>query len=268
MDRMAANNSSGGLGAESAPSAHLGDLVEGGVLLALFLLGAPLNLVAFFHLNGHHGTGAPPSDPIRGVSRDMLTLQRHLNFSDLLVIFIYVVSEICWLLTYSWRGGAILCKLVMLLRVLAFQSSSLIVVAVALNRLFAVLRPSSDPEKRASALVAAVWILSLLLSLPQLLVWRLMPHPFPGHPAWAQCSTQWEIAAVTGDRVWLPFSAATYTILHLLAVFWLPLAVIAASYALLLCRIHSAILLVRKRTSKRRVGRRGREGGEGGRSRR
>lgn len=44
------------------------------------------------------------------VGKDMAILRAHLNLTDMLVMFVFVVSELCWLLTYSWRGGPGLCK--------------------------------------------------------------------------------------------------------------------------------------------------------------
>ncbi|KAK6022802.1 hypothetical protein OSTOST_11485 [Ostertagia ostertagi] len=51
-------------------------------------------------------------------------LKRHLNYSDLLVIFIYVPSRACWLLTYDWRGGDLLCRVVKMMHTVAFQVRS------------------------------------------------------------------------------------------------------------------------------------------------
>lgn len=48
-------------------------------------------------------------------------LKRHLNYSDLLVLFIYVPSRVCWLLTYDWRGGNALCKIIKFLHTFSFQ---------------------------------------------------------------------------------------------------------------------------------------------------
>lgn len=48
-------------------------------------------------------------------------LKRHLNYSDLLVIFVYVPSRACWLLTYDWRGGDLLCRVVKMMHTVAFQ---------------------------------------------------------------------------------------------------------------------------------------------------
>lgn len=50
-------------------------------------------------------------------------LKRHLNYTDLLTIFIYVPSRAAWLLTYEFRGGDSLCRLVKLSHTFAFQVS-------------------------------------------------------------------------------------------------------------------------------------------------
>ncbi|CAK5084999.1 unnamed protein product [Meloidogyne enterolobii] len=48
-------------------------------------------------------------------------LKKHLNYSDLLVLFIYVPSRACWLVTYDWRGGDLLCRLIKFAHTFAFQ---------------------------------------------------------------------------------------------------------------------------------------------------
>ena len=44
--------------------------------------------------------------------------------ADLLIIFVYTLSDLCWLTTYDWRAGELLCKLVNFGRVLAFYIRS------------------------------------------------------------------------------------------------------------------------------------------------
>lgn len=38
-----------------------------------------------------------------------------------MIVFVYIPSRTCWLMTYDWRGGNLLCKLVKMFHTLAFQ---------------------------------------------------------------------------------------------------------------------------------------------------
>ncbi|CAP32453.2 Protein CBR-GNRR-8 [Caenorhabditis briggsae] len=91
------------------PEPILGDYVEMFTLVLNFIVGAPLNLAAYTQLSE------------RPTSTRLDLLKRSLNYSDLLVLFIYVPSRACWLLTYDWRGGDALCKIVKMFHTFAFQ---------------------------------------------------------------------------------------------------------------------------------------------------
>ncbi|KHJ97236.1 hypothetical protein OESDEN_02793 [Oesophagostomum dentatum] len=94
----------------------------------------------------------------RQVTSRLDLLKRHLNYTDLLVIFVYVPSRACWLLTYDWRGGDFLCRLVKMMHTVAFQSSSNVIVCIALDRLFSVFsatRHSPDKANRRIRIMLA-----------------------------------------------------------------------------------------------------------------
>ncbi|PIC31497.1 hypothetical protein B9Z55_012180 [Caenorhabditis nigoni] len=99
------------------PEPILGDYVEMFTLVLNFIVGAPLNLAAYTQLSE------------RPTSTRLDLLKRSLNYSDLLVLFIYVPSRACWLLTYDWRGGDALCKIVKMFHTFAFQLSYIIVIS-------------------------------------------------------------------------------------------------------------------------------------------
>ncbi|KIH61671.1 7 transmembrane receptor, partial [Ancylostoma duodenale] len=125
----------------------------------------------------------------RQVTSRLDLLKRNLNYADLLVIFVYVPSRACWLLTYDWRGGDLLCRVVKMMHTVAFQSSSNVIVCIALDRLFSVFsatRHSPDKaNRRIRVMLAAAWTTAFVIGMPQLFVWRSYV-PFQ-HLNWSQC---------------------------------------------------------------------------------
>ncbi|KAI6175647.1 7 transmembrane receptor [Aphelenchoides bicaudatus] len=173
-------------------------------------------------------------------------LKRHLNYSDLIVLFIYVPSRGAWLLTYDWRGGDFLCRLVKFLHTFAFQISSNIIVVIAVDRLLTVMSTAHHrPErahKRTKIMLLAAWITAFLISLPQFAVWRT----YNAFKNWAQCMSVWEIIraeAVLKNNTRINANELMreeniYVVLHILAIFWIPALVIMLSYIIVSCWVY------------------------------
>ncbi|VDP35905.1 unnamed protein product [Heligmosomoides polygyrus] len=162
---------------DNPPEPIFSDYLEMTSLVLMFIIGAPLNLAAYTQLAE------------RPMTSRLDLLKRHLNYSDLLVIFVYVPSRACWLLTYDWRGGDLLCRVVKMMHTVAFQSSSNVIVCIALDRLFSVFsatRHSPDKaNRRIRLMLAAAWATAFVIGFPQLVVWRSYV-PFQ-HLNWSQC---------------------------------------------------------------------------------
>ncbi|CAI2352275.1 unnamed protein product [Caenorhabditis sp. 36 PRJEB53466] len=215
------------------PEPIISDYVEMFTLVLNFIVGAPLNLAAYTQLSE------------RPTSTRLDLLKRSLNYSDLLVLFIYVPSRACWLLTYDWRGGDALCKIVKMLHTFAFQSSSNVIVCIAVDRLLSVLSPSHHSPnkalKRTKMMLIVAWIVALVISCPQLFIWRAY-LALPEYN-WSQCLQIWEIARIENQsaqhygKVPTPsdFNAEFwYSILHISLVFWIPCIIIMLSYIIVI----------------------------------
>ncbi|EFP00853.1 CRE-GNRR-8 protein [Caenorhabditis remanei] len=240
------------------PEPILGDYVEMFTLVLNFIVGAPLNLAAYTQLSE------------RPTSTRLDLLKRSLNYSDLLVLFIYVPSRACWLLTYDWRGGDQSCAEFLLpssffllpgifslpssfflLPFLKFYSffllpssveisSSNVIVCIAVDRLLSVLSPSHhSPNKalrRTKMMLIVAWIVALVISCPQLFVWRAY-LALPQYN-WSQCLQIWEIARMENfgkPQVVSSFDAEFwYSILHISLVFWIPCIIIMLSYIIVI----------------------------------
>uniref|UniRef100_A0A8R1E154 G_PROTEIN_RECEP_F1_2 domain-containing protein n=1 Tax=Caenorhabditis japonica TaxID=281687 RepID=A0A8R1E154_CAEJA len=217
------------------PEPIFSDYVEMFTLVFNFIIGAPLNLAAYTQLSE------------RPTSTRLDLLKRSLNYSDLLVLFIYVPSRACWLLTYDWRGGDSLCKIVKMLHTFAFQSSSNVIVCIAVDRLLSVLSPSHrSPDKalkRTKMMLIVAWIVAFVISCPQLFIWKAY-LALPDYN-WSQCLQIWEIARLANESVWdknygkvqvnSEFDAEFwYSILHIGLVFWVPCIIIVLSYIIVI----------------------------------
>ncbi|CAI4224394.1 unnamed protein product [Auanema sp. JU1783] len=207
---------------DSPPKPLLTDRLELYSLLLVFALGAPMNLGAWVQQR------EKPT-----ISRLDL-LKKHLNHADLTIIFVYVPSRICWILTYDWRGGDMLCKVVKFMHTFSFQASSNIIVCIAIDRLFSILCDSykcpTRGKNRTRKMLFIAWLLAVIISFPQILVWKNF-LVFPDH-RWYQCMTIWEVARherkAKDPRL---FDLETfYSIAHICLVFWIPAVIIAISY--------------------------------------
>uniref|UniRef100_A0A7I5EB49 G_PROTEIN_RECEP_F1_2 domain-containing protein n=1 Tax=Haemonchus contortus TaxID=6289 RepID=A0A7I5EB49_HAECO len=208
------------------PEPIFSDYLEMTSLVLMFIIGAPLNLAAYTQLAE------------RPMASRLDLLKRHLNYTDLLVIFIYVPSRACWLLTYDWRGGDLLCRVVKMMHTVAFQSSSNVIVCIALDRLFSVFsatRHSPDKaNRRIRAMLAAAWATAIIIGLPQLAVWRSYV-PFQ-HINWSQCLQIWEIARLENPSIKgkLFDAESWYSIAHIGLIFWIPALIVVICYVIVL----------------------------------
>ncbi|KAK5967350.1 7 transmembrane receptor [Trichostrongylus colubriformis] len=208
------------------PEPIFSDYLEMTSLVLMFIIGAPLNLAAYTQLAE------------RPMTSRLDLLKRHLNYTDLLVIFIYVPSRACWLLTYDWRGGDLLCRVVKMMHTVAFQSSSNVIVCIALDRLlsvFSATRHSPDKaNRRIRLMLAAAWTTAFIIGLPQLAVWRSYV-PFQ-HINWSQCLQIWEIARLENPsfKGRLFDAESWYSIAHIGLIFWIPALIVVICYVIVL----------------------------------
>uniref|UniRef100_A0A914GXC4 G-protein coupled receptors family 1 profile domain-containing protein n=1 Tax=Globodera rostochiensis TaxID=31243 RepID=A0A914GXC4_GLORO len=221
---------------QAPPEKIASDYVELFSLIVLFVVGAPLNLAAWTQISE------------RPVSSRLDILKKHLNYSDLLVLFVYVPSRACWLVTYDWRGGDFLCRFIKFMHTFAFQISSNVIVCIALDRLLSVLSASHrNPDqaaRRMRLMLLVAWLTAALISLPQFAVWRSF-QAFE-NPPWSQCMQMWEIqravaqrdATATASTTTLMHEESIYVIAHMMLIFWVPAFIILLCYVLLSCWVY------------------------------
>ncbi|CAH0687871.1 unnamed protein product [Spodoptera exigua] len=133
------------------------------------------------------------------------------------------VSCIGWRTTNAWLAGNLACKFFLVLRAFGLYLSSNVLVCISLDRFFAILYPLRLPiaRKRSKIMLSLAWIIALLCSLPQSLVFRVMSHPKV--PDFQQC-VSFEAFANQQQEL-------AYNVFCLGAVYFLPLTIISVCYA-------------------------------------
>lgn len=131
------------------------------VYTLMFGLGAPKNFQVVRCLLFN-------KDKLYSRSRHHLLLL-NLAIADSIVMFITVPAEIGWRVTSDWRAGNLGCKVFQFVRVFGLYASSMILICISLDRYYAVVKPFrySSMSSRISKLLRLSWVMSFLISIPQ-----------------------------------------------------------------------------------------------------
>ena len=103
----------------------------------------------------------------------------HLSVADMIVTFLMMPMEIGWHITVSWNAGDLCCRFFMFCRVLGFYLSSFILIAISLDRYFAIAHPLRliNADKRGRFMLLLAWIFSIIASIPQVNKLTLIINP-------------------------------------------------------------------------------------------
>ncbi|NWU29545.1 V1BR protein, partial [Dyaphorophyia castanea] len=148
----------------------------------------------------------------------------HLGLTDLGVALFQVLPQLLWKVTYRFLGPDALCRAVKYLQVLSMFSSTCMLMVMTLDRYLAVCHPLQSlrqPGRQAYAMIGAAWLLSCLLSLPQVFIFSLREvRPGSGVlDCWAEFGHPW------GARAYVTWTT--------LCVFVLPVGVLSICYSLI-----------------------------------
>ncbi|XP_053555697.1 probable G-protein coupled receptor 150 [Bombina bombina] len=145
----------------------------------------------------------------------------HLALADLYVSIITLFSQIVWeLLEDEWLVGDVACRIFKVLQVFGLIASSNIIAIVALERHHVIMNPLSTPLP-TRCLAALGWLLSLLFSIPQALVFKVSynGHGYRCHNIFGQLP-KWHFQA--------------YIIYSSVTVFFLPFCILVLAYSRIL----------------------------------
>ncbi|CAG9566141.1 unnamed protein product [Danaus chrysippus] len=145
-----------------------------------------------------------------------------LSIADLLVTIFCIAGEAAWSFTVQWLAGNAMCKIFKFLQMFSLYLSTFILVLIGVDRWLAVKYPmkSMATASRSVRLVIIAWILSFVLSIPQVVVFRVAKGPFLED--FYQCVTH----GFYTER----WQEQTYTTLSLVFMFILPLIILTATY--------------------------------------
>ena len=128
----------------------------------LFCVAAPGNLLVFCVL---WRSRIPKSNK---TARRVRLFIGNLCCADLIVSLIMVPSEIAWHATVSWRAGDVMCRVMMLFRTLGFYSGSLVLIAMSVDRCYAIRFPlKMSSYSGAVRWIICIWVVSIIFSTPQ-----------------------------------------------------------------------------------------------------
>uniref|UniRef100_A0A3P8TXV2 Vasopressin V2 receptor n=1 Tax=Amphiprion percula TaxID=161767 RepID=A0A3P8TXV2_AMPPE len=155
------------------------------VILVMALLGNGLVLVVLLRRRRHH-------NPLH-------QFMLNLCLADLVVALFQVLPQLVWDVQGRFPGPDFLCRLVKYLQVLGMFASSYMIVAMTLDRHYAICCPlqahRSGATQRCNSFVVSAWGLSLLLSLPQVFIFS-RSEVAPGiYECWGNFAESWGLKA-------------------------------------------------------------------------
>ncbi|KAG6456789.1 gonadotropin-releasing hormone receptor [Manduca sexta] len=203
---------------EHAPILTKSTVIRASVLSAMAILSFFGNLATIISIQrGKRGRGrARPSWTA------IYSLIFQLSIADLLVTIFCIAGEAAWSFTVQWYAGNIACKIFKFLQMFALYQSTFILVLIGVDRWLAVKYPmkSMATATRSGRLVVIAWVLSVVLSIPQTVVFRVAKGPFVEE--FYQCVTH----GFYTER----WQEQAYTTLSLVFMFVLPLVILISTY--------------------------------------
>jgi len=106
----------------------------------------------------------------------------HLTVADAITCFITTPMETVWRATVEWYAGNIVCKGLMMVRTGGYILSSNMLVVLAIDRYISFSHPLNSintlrQRKRARLLVVFAWLITVVSTVPQAIIFRVLKHP-------------------------------------------------------------------------------------------
>lgn len=182
------------------------------IYVFLFIVGGFANTMVFTQLGRER--------VLSRVNRFIL----HLTIADSMVVFVTILSDIIWRITLSWPLGNAACKVVQFFRVFGLYLSSAMLICISLDRYNAIVKPLSvlNADLKTKYYFIISYVCSLVLCVPQLIVFRVEAHPKFGNK-FVQCVT----SSYFQNR---QFQEQFYTISTMCGMYFVPLVVIIVCY--------------------------------------
>ncbi|CAG9854786.1 unnamed protein product [Phyllotreta striolata] len=143
----------------------------------------------------------------------------HLSIADLITAFLSDLPQLAWEITYRFKGGFFMCKLIKYGQTLGPYLSSYVLMATALDRHQAICYPltyCSWTSRKSKFMVYAAWGVSLAFCVPQVTIFSYQEVSLGVYDCWATFEKEW------GER--------TYVIWYCISIFIVPLFVLVYTY--------------------------------------
>ncbi|XP_041976535.1 cardioacceleratory peptide receptor-like [Aricia agestis] len=168
-----------------------------------------------------------------------------LAIADLFVGLIYVFVDIIQKITIAWLAGEIMCKLVKFLQAVVMYASTYVLVALSIDRCDAITNPMnfSGSWIRARGLIVSAWLISVIFSIPLLILYEVKEVQ-------GQLQCWIELGSPQKWQVWMTLVSVM--------IFVLPAVAIAACYVVIVWTIWTkskAVVMsppINKSTKKRK----------------
>nr|7RYC_O Chain O, Oxytocin receptor [Homo sapiens] len=149
---------------------------------------------------------------------------KHLSIADLVVAVFQVLPQLLWDITFRFYGPDLLCRLVKYLQVVGMFASTYLLLLMSLDRCLAICQPLRSLRRRTDRLaVLATWLGCLVASAPQVHIFSLREVADGVFDCWAVFIQPW------GPKAYITWIT--------LAVYIVPVIVLAACYGLISFKI-------------------------------
>ncbi|MGH0181450.1 UNVERIFIED_CONTAM: hypothetical protein FKN15_006862 [Acipenser sinensis] len=150
----------------------------------------------------------------------MYFFMKHLSIADLVVAVFQVLPQLIWDITFRFYGSDFLCRTVKYLQVVGMFASTYMLVLMSIDRCLAICQPLRSLHRRTDRLyVISSWVLSLMLSVPQVYIFSLKELGPGVYDCW-------------GDFV-QPWGAKAYVTWISLTIYIIPVAILSVCYGLI-----------------------------------
>uniref|UniRef100_UPI00398F4BC3 isotocin receptor-like n=1 Tax=Pristiophorus japonicus TaxID=55135 RepID=UPI00398F4BC3 len=128
----------------------------------------------------------------------MYVFVMHLSIADLVVAVFQVLPQLIWDITKIFLGPDVLCRAVAYLQLVGMFASTYMMVVMTVDRFQAVCYPMVTFQKKKAhwnAAICSSWVLSLILSIPQLFIFSKKEAGPGAGQCWAEFIQPWGLKA-------------------------------------------------------------------------
>ncbi|OCT85757.1 mesotocin receptor [Xenopus laevis] len=160
----------------------------------------------------------------------MYFFMKHLSIADLVVALFQVLPQLIWDITFRFYAPDFVCRIVKYLQVVGMFASTYMLLLMSLDRCLAICQPLRSLHRRSDCVyVVLTWILSFLLSVPQIHIFSLKDV---GN----------KVYDCTADFI-EPWGLKTYITWITMTVYILPVMILSVCYGLISFKIWQNIRL-------------------------